>query len=717
MDNSFTPVFTLKLKYKIIEGLVTVGKYDGKHPCLTCATSASKVFVHNPYSSQSSGGRISIEDSDISLLTINQSVTSLKAGKLNPAIDRDVLCIGTQTNLLAYDVHNNTDLFYKQVLDGVNSLAIGMIKSCNSPLVVAGGNCTLQGFDSSGEDKFWTVTGDIVTSLVITDMSQDAQNQLIVGSEDFDIRIFNGDAIIGEISENEAVTHLCKISATKFGYGLVNGTVGVYDGSTRIWRIKSKQRITSMQCFDVTGDGNDELVCGWSNGKIDARSMETGDVVFKDSMQNCIAGLIVADYRLDGTLQLIACSVDGEVRGYQRSDVVDTSDNSDQLNQQVKELSLFKQNLLLEIENYEKEISSLNSNTFYSYSERVENAIIPTSTAVSAKLHISQGTKSHPDPHLQLLVFTNNDTIIKTVVLFAEGLFDGESQVVHPPNSQLSNVIEIPLHPNKDVPLELHIQAFIGLPESKHFHVFELTKKVPSFSSYLYVKELPVQLPDSYVHFNCNERIQRVAIWVSEEFLLPHQVEYVDDELKVNFLCVRGGLLQIHMDLNGVRITTEDIEIAGSIIQSLCSALSINQLQSEASFPQYMQKVEETMSFIDNVQSSAKKITAEMSEQSNLIKSFIVRTEDSRIIEDIEGMRRGLVELQQMSNVVVNSYKIRCSNHQQLVEGLKFVNQLIQKCAQLRVGKFKTQVISQCREAIKNNQTATLIKIMQNGSS
>ena len=74
-----------------------------------------QVFVHNPYSSQSSGGRISIEDSDISLLTVNQSVTSLKAGKLYPAIDRDVLCIGTHTNLLAYDVHNNTDLFYKQV--------------------------------------------------------------------------------------------------------------------------------------------------------------------------------------------------------------------------------------------------------------------------------------------------------------------------------------------------------------------------------------------------------------------------------------------------------------------------------------------------------------------------------------------------------------------------------------------------------------------------
>ena len=80
---------------------------------------------------------------------------------------------------------------------------------------------------------------------------------------------------------------------------------------------------------------------------------------------------------MDGTLQLIACSVDGEVRGYQRSNRLETCDNSEQLNQQMKELSLFKQNLLLEIENYENEISALNSNKFYSYSEKVENSIIP----------------------------------------------------------------------------------------------------------------------------------------------------------------------------------------------------------------------------------------------------------------------------------------------------------------------------------------------------
>ena len=70
---SLVPVFTLKLKHKILPEMVTVGKYDGKHPCLTCATAGSKVFVHNPHSPAVSGGRIAVQDSDLSLLTMNQS--------------------------------------------------------------------------------------------------------------------------------------------------------------------------------------------------------------------------------------------------------------------------------------------------------------------------------------------------------------------------------------------------------------------------------------------------------------------------------------------------------------------------------------------------------------------------------------------------------------------------------------------------------------------
>lgn len=57
----------------------------------------------------------STQDSDISLLNINQAVTCLTAGKLGPNTTGDMLLVGSQTNLLAYDVHDNADVFYREV--------------------------------------------------------------------------------------------------------------------------------------------------------------------------------------------------------------------------------------------------------------------------------------------------------------------------------------------------------------------------------------------------------------------------------------------------------------------------------------------------------------------------------------------------------------------------------------------------------------------------
>lgn len=62
--------------------------------------------------------------------------------------------------------------------------------------------------------------------------------QLIVGSEDFDIRVFKEDNIINEQTETEAVTALTAFRGNKFGYGLANGTVGVYEKLQRLWRVK-----------------------------------------------------------------------------------------------------------------------------------------------------------------------------------------------------------------------------------------------------------------------------------------------------------------------------------------------------------------------------------------------------------------------------------------------------------------------------------------------
>jgi Bardet-Biedl syndrome 2 protein len=77
---------------------------------------------------------------------------------------------------------------------------------------------------------------------------------------------------------------------------------------------------------------------------------------------------------------------------------------------------------------------------------------------------------------------TSNDTLIRSVLIFAEGIFEGECHVVHP--REAGETIPVPICPPRDIPVDLHIKAFVGYRNSKHYHVFELTRQLPRFAMY-----------------------------------------------------------------------------------------------------------------------------------------------------------------------------------------------------------------------------------------
>lgn len=144
--------------------------------------------------------------------------------------------------------------------------------------------------------------------------------QLIVGSEDFEIRIFASEEVSYEATESDVVTGLAAVTGSCFGYSLANGTVGVYNNATRVWHAKSKHTPTCLSSFDLNGDGVPELIAGWSSGRLEVRLDSTGFLVYKDKMNASVASLMATDYRMDGRMQIVAVGVDGEVRGYSPPD-------------------------------------------------------------------------------------------------------------------------------------------------------------------------------------------------------------------------------------------------------------------------------------------------------------------------------------------------------------------------------------------------------------
>jgi Bardet-Biedl syndrome 2 protein len=239
-----------------------------------------------------------------------------KLGKADAEYNPDLLFVGTQSNLSAYDVERNSDKFFVDVQDGVNSIVVGKLGNRPENMVIAGGNCSLLGFDAKGDEVFWSVTGDNVSSMALCEMHEQNQPQLFVGSDDFEIRIFKNEEMIGEITEAERVTMLHPIGEGKYAYGLDNGTVGVYDDKTRLWRVKTKHRPTAIFAYDIDMDGVPEIISGWSNGSFNVRRLHNGEVIFRELLDAPIAAIVKSDYRMDGKEELIIVSEAGTIYGY-----------------------------------------------------------------------------------------------------------------------------------------------------------------------------------------------------------------------------------------------------------------------------------------------------------------------------------------------------------------------------------------------------------------
>lgn len=54
----------------------------------------------------------------------------------------------------------------------------------------------------------------------------------------------------------------------------------------------------------------------------------------------------------------------------------------------------------------------------------------------------------------------------------------------------MSNKINVELRPPKDIDIDLHVKALVGYRASSHFHVFELSRHLPRFAMYGFVRSV-----------------------------------------------------------------------------------------------------------------------------------------------------------------------------------------------------------------------------------
>jgi Bardet-Biedl syndrome 2 protein len=63
--------------------------------------------------------------SEFKFLNINKEIIAMETGQIDPENPEEILFVGSRTNLIAYDVNNNADLFDHEMADGLNCLSFG----------------------------------------------------------------------------------------------------------------------------------------------------------------------------------------------------------------------------------------------------------------------------------------------------------------------------------------------------------------------------------------------------------------------------------------------------------------------------------------------------------------------------------------------------------------------------------------------------------------
>ncbi|EDQ92040.1 uncharacterized protein MONBRDRAFT_22806 [Monosiga brevicollis MX1] len=734
----FKPAFQFKLGYGVLPGRVCAGRFDGQYPALACAGTGGKVIIHHPHQGDDAG----LSRSAVNLLNFNRDVTALTAGSLDPAGQQDILYIGSASTLTAHDVTNNSDVFHIDAPDGVNSIVIGQAAASSQPLVFVGGGSAVFGYNEEGNDLFWMVAGDDICALILASVDTSApaeDRQLVVGLAERSLSVYSEDGeLVHEFAEQE-----CKAA------------------------------VNCLCAFDVTRDGAKELVVGQADGSLNLHQAEAGHVLLTDRFEDAVAGCVVIDYRREGHDSLLVVSGAGHDLEHQLhllKSAKDKDSSTPAALEGLAEASLHLGHIIRSVVINAPGLVANDTETIcIPANAATDNLQFDLHPAKYGPYTISVLALLGGSGNTNLWRVKNISTQLPSLFMLHP------APDVAPPREQAAFALDDPEVFLKWLSKQTNQAQLERLPAELVFrHVtLDTVLAFRYFRKTLIVcgdaeeqvapivrmmrKRLrlrPVPLPNlSDAPTALEERTRRrskdaepVVAMESSQPGSPGQAAQIPVRSDLNSPTSGGG----GGDKAGEASRTEARRLPqppgqlprthkaqrrpeGDDTSPLPAAPSASPPRSSEALasdekqrhtpPLPMAKtdsqhdnglagIKNLLSEIADLHGVRQRLSAELAEGSNLVKSLLLRAEDYRLMGDTFNMRETYAQLHAANRDLVNAYTIRSTNHNKLLEGLKSLNMFIQTTAQLLDGPLQTEFVAECRECIRNSDMVKLFNVL-----
>lgn len=204
----------------------------------------------------------------------------------------------------------------------------------------------------------------------------------------------------------------------------------------------------------------------------------------------------------------------------------------------------------------------------------------------------------------------------------------------------------MPLLTEKNHEVKLRIEVYVGQStRSQELKIIEIEKPIPKFVSFAAINKEKVKnfkMPKSHVKFDLKERTNRLKMWLAGAFMATDETNngITDTKVEVYFVNVKNKrVLSVEYDYNAFNmiIRYDDIEIVskkftyiGEVVQDMAEFIGLQELSSEANFPEDMNKFRNTLDKISDLSENKVQISAGMAEKIRVLKTALIQGEDAR---------------------------------------------------------------------------------------